>query len=82
MDFPTGQTGRDGWDPVSAAAVCVCVCSVPGIVSRLLPEQGLSAVVMPSIARLPWAFFFSDFAFRVTLSLPVGVVGDGGMITV
>lgn len=24
MDFPTGQTGRDGWDPAPAAAVCVC----------------------------------------------------------
>jgi len=24
MDFPTGLSGRDGWDPVSAAAPCLC----------------------------------------------------------
>lgn len=58
MGVPTGQTGKVGWEPVSAAAVCVqCVC-VPIITLHLFPEQGLSAVVMPSIACLPWAIFF------------------------
>lgn len=50
---------------------CVHVCSEPSIILRLLPERALSAVVMSSMTGLPWAFI-PYFAFKATLSLPVG----------
>lgn len=84
MDFPTGHTGRDGWDPAPAAAVCVCVqrvhlCSVPSIISHLLPERGVSAVVMPSIACLPWAFFFFLFCLSSYSKFASGGGGRWGV---
>lgn len=57
--------------------VCVCAC-VPIITLHLLPEQGLSAVMMPSIAHLPWAIFFFLFGLQSYSKFAREVVEDGG----
>lgn len=80
--FPQVRLARlDGSLFLQLQCLCVqrvCSVCVSIITLHLLPEQGVSAVMMPSIAHLPWANFFFLFGLQSYSRFAGEVVEDGG----